>query len=212
MQWNVLIGPQAAAGIAVSDQVPPKSSERHTPRRPTAHRKSGLALVLAILVMNGALPQPTSIGPRRADAGRASPRWRRRPASACRPLYWKPPISFMRIVEVPRRLVAVAADDVCPRGRGDGADRRLPGAVVLRAADVRARPGPLVGAVELGRDQAVDERRPAARLATPKPHTAVVGVQDPPAASGRLRIASPWWSGVDTGAEERGRARRAAHA
>src|SRR5512145_606723 len=81
--WKLLIEPQVPEGIGVTVQLPPKSDDRHTPVTPTAQRKSGARLLLAILVMNGALPPPVSHMPLVAPSQEKPPSSER-----CRPLYW----------------------------------------------------------------------------------------------------------------------------
>ncbi len=63
-----------------------------------------------------------------------------------------------------------------------GSSRREPGAVVLHAAEVGAGAGPLVDAVELGGDHAVDGHGEARRTRRGAGEAAVVGAQQEPAA------------------------------
>ena len=91
---------------------------------------------------------------------------------------------LQRVVEVPRGLVTVAADTEIPRGHGAGIVLRLPGAVVLRAADVGAGAGALVHAVELRRDHARHRHREARGTGRRAVDAAVARAQQEPVAGG----------------------------
>ena len=93
---------------------------------------------------------------------------------------------LLGIIEMPARLVAIAADAEIPEVIGHRVVRRLPGAVVLHATDVLAGTRALVHAVELGRDHAVGRDRKSGHAAGGAGDATIVGAQQVPTAARRL--------------------------